>query len=77
MMSVDRQEKLLVNTSAYAVSHCMTCAAGWTRTAGDGKRVIVCLLDREPVWQDMTDCDRFEAKEELPLTLRRSAAGRG
>jgi hypothetical protein len=76
MMSIVRQERLSVNTSAYAVSHCMTCAAGWTRTAADGKQVIVCLLDREPVWQEMTDCDRFEAKEQLPLALKRSAAGR-
>jgi hypothetical protein len=28
--------------------------------------VIVCLLDREPVFANMTDCDRYEPREEEP-----------
>lgn len=59
-----RRERLLVSTSDYADSHCRMCAAGWTRVAADGKTVIVCLLDREPVWQEMSACDRFEPKDE-------------
>ncbi len=49
----------------YARTHCMNCAAGWTRSGEDGARLIVCLLDREPVLTNMTSCDRFEPKEEL------------
>lgn len=49
--------------TGYAASHCRTCAAGWTRTGKEGGMLTVCLLDREPVLGDMTDCDRFEAKE--------------
>ncbi len=46
--------------SAFITTHCTNCAAGWTRLRPDGEAVIVCLLDREPVIQDMADCDRFE-----------------
>jgi hypothetical protein len=38
--------------------------AGWTRTGKDGGALTVCLLDREPVLIDMTDCDRYEPKDE-------------
>ncbi len=48
----------------YANTHCMKCAAGWTRRGTDGITVILCLLDREPVFATMTDCDRFLSKEE-------------
>ena len=48
----------------YAASHCMQCAAGWTRTGKDGGVLTVCLLDREPVLADMTSCDRYEPKEQ-------------
>ena len=48
----------------YAASHCMNCKAGWTRTGTTGGVLTVCLLDREPVLVDMTDCDRFEPKDE-------------
>ena len=61
-----QQERLSLSTSAFANSHCRTCAAGWTRTGEGDRAVIVCLLDREPVWQEMTGCDRYEPKEELP-----------
>ena len=46
--------------STYVTTHCATCRAGWTRKDESGAMVIVCLLDREPVWSEMTDCDRFE-----------------
>lgn len=49
----------------FARTHCMNCAAGWTRSGDDGARLIVCLLDREPVLTNMTSCDRYEPKEEL------------
>jgi hypothetical protein len=44
----------------YAASHCMNCKAGWTRTGENGGVITVCLLDREQVLADMTDCNRFE-----------------
>jgi predicted metal-binding protein len=46
----------------YILTHCRTCAAGWTRTRENGEAVIACLLDRETVIADMTQCDRFEAR---------------
>jgi hypothetical protein len=53
----------------YATTHCMRCQAGWTRQGADGAKVIVCLLDREPVFANMTDCDRYEPREEPPHSL--------
>ena len=52
--------------SPYVMTHCTTCLAGWTRKDDDGQVVIVCLLDREPVWPEMTTCDRFESKDDPP-----------
>jgi len=49
--------------SGFITSHCMNCAAGWTRTGTEGGTVTVCLLDREPVLDAMTNCDRYEAKD--------------
>jgi hypothetical protein len=40
----------------------MNCALSWTRSGKDGGKLTICLLDREPVLDDMTDCDRYEAK---------------
>lgn len=48
----------------YAASHCLNCKAGWTRTGPGGGVLTVCLLDREPVLADMTDCNKFKAIEE-------------
>lgn len=48
----------------YGASHCMQCKFSWTRTGKDGA-LTVCLLDREPILTDMTDCDRFERKRPL------------
>jgi hypothetical protein len=53
--------------AGYAASHCMQCKAGWTRTGPEGGTLTVCLLDREPVLADMTDCNRFEPTSEPPL----------
>jgi hypothetical protein len=47
----------------FAETHCTQCAAGWTRTANSGKKITVCLLDREPVLSDMMDCDRYEPRQ--------------
>jgi hypothetical protein len=48
--------------SDFVASHCMTCAAGWTRRSAAGGVIVVCLLDREPVWPDMDGCDRYEQR---------------
>ena len=50
--------------SDFAHTHCMRCQAGWTRRREDGSKMIVCLLDREPVLANMTNCDRYELREE-------------
>jgi hypothetical protein len=53
--------------SDFVKTRCATCAAGWTRTGTDGLKVLkvhICLLDREPVWPQMTDCDRYEKRED-------------
>ena len=49
--------------SSFAMTHCATCAAGWMRQGKDGGVIVVCLLDREPVWPDMTDCNRYELRQ--------------
>ena len=46
----------------FAQSHCMNCALSWTRGGKDGGDLVICLLDREPVLDDMVRCDRYEAK---------------
>lgn len=50
-------------TSSFAMTHCAICAAGWTRRGKDGGIKVVCLLDREAVWPDMADCDRYERRD--------------
>ena len=47
----------------FAETHCMKCAAGWTRSGKEGARIVVCLLDRELVLPALTSCDRFELRE--------------
>jgi hypothetical protein len=54
----------LQSFSPYVVTQCTTCEAGWTRKDEHGRMVIVCLLDREPVWPKMVACDRFAARAE-------------
>jgi hypothetical protein len=49
----------------YAARHCLSCKIGWTRTGKDGGIITVCLLDMEQVLADMTDCDRFEPRDDL------------
>ena len=50
--------------TGYGASHCMQCKFGWTRKGTDGAALTVCLLDREPILTDMTDCDRYEPKKD-------------
>lgn len=45
------------------MTHCATCAAGWTRQQKDGGVIVVCLLDREKVLPEMTSCDRYEPRQ--------------
>ncbi len=48
----------------FAATHCTQCKAGWTRTGSQGGALTICLLDREPVLSGMTNCDRYEPREE-------------
>ncbi len=48
--------------SVYATTHCATCKAGWVRENERGEILIVCLLDREPVWHQLAECNKFEAR---------------
>jgi hypothetical protein len=59
----------------FAASHCMRCKAGWTRSGKGGSALTVCLLDREPVLLDMTDCDRYEPSPQAVLSAPPSARG--
>ena len=36
---------------------------GWMRQGKDGGVIVVCLLDREPSWPEMTDCNRSELRQ--------------
>ena len=56
----------------FATTHCMKCEAGFTRKGTDGGRVTICLIDREPVFPNMTDCDRYEPKEEKRPASKRA-----
>ena len=67
MFTPQSRTRLWQNPTGYAASHCSNCEAGWTRTGKDGGKLTICLLDREPVLTDMTDCDRFEPKETRPV----------
>jgi hypothetical protein len=59
------EPKIIWSTpKGYAASHCMNCKAGWVRTGPNGAVLTVCLLDREPVLADMTDCNKFKAASE-------------
>jgi len=48
----------------YAADHCTICKAGWTRVGTSGGSLTICLLDREPVLAGMTNCDRYEPRDE-------------
>lgn len=63
MQKVQPPQFLWRTPKGYAASHCMNCKAGWVRTGPENALLIVCLLDREPVLADMTNCNRFEAIE--------------
>ena len=63
-MHTTRHRPAWQTPAGYAATHCRRCEYGWSRTGKEGGMVTVCLLDREPVLADMTDCDRFEAKEQ-------------
>ena len=54
--------------SGFAITHCANCAAGWVRRGTNGGIIIVCLLDRKPVWVQIADCDRYEPKEQPEAT---------
>lgn len=58
-------------TSSFAMTHCATCAAGWTRRSQEGGVIVVCLLDREKVWPEMNDCDRYEPRQVQAKPRRR------
>jgi len=42
-------------------THCMKCQAGWVTATTENPLVVVCLLNREPVPEDITSCNKFEA----------------
>jgi len=64
MMLTPKGRQLVWGTaSGFVLSHCMNCAAGWTRTGTGGGTLTVCLLDREPVLDGMTDCSHYEARK--------------
>jgi hypothetical protein len=51
--------------TGFAASHCRQCAMGWTRTGKEGGVLTICLLDRERVLVNMTDCDRYEPRAKV------------
>jgi len=65
-MNDSTREGLSATTSNYAKTHCKICAAGWTRTGINGEEIIICLLDREQVWQAMEKCSRYERMDGTP-----------
>ena len=62
----------------FGLTHCMNCALSWTRDGKDGGKLVICLLDREPVLDDMVGCSRFEVQPDkiggaLPPSLTSAA----
>jgi hypothetical protein len=64
MFTAKGRQLLWQKPTGFAASHCLNCGMGWTRTGEAGGVLTVCLLDREPVLTDMSNCDRYEAKEQ-------------
>ncbi len=61
----------------FALTHCMKCEGGWTRRGANGVKIIVCLLDQEPVLPNMTGCDRYlQREEDDPHQLNLMAKGK-
>jgi hypothetical protein len=72
----------------FGQKYCRNCQCGWTREGKDSEGkdnavLTICLLDREPIMEGITRCDRFEPKEEeaewsgsCTLAARRSTTGR-
>jgi hypothetical protein len=52
--------------TGFGATHCMNCSWGWTRTGKDGAKLTICLLDKEPVLDEMTDCDQYKERPEPP-----------
>ena len=66
-MHTPRGRALLWKTpDDFGKTNCMQCRAGWTRAGKEGHALTVCLLDREPVMDGMTACDRFEERPREP-----------
>lgn len=63
MSGINQKASRWVTATGFAQTHCINCKAGWTRYGENGS-LTVCLLDREPVLLNMTDCDRYEPKKE-------------
>jgi hypothetical protein len=58
----------------FGQKYCRNCQCGWTREGKDSEGkdnavLTICLLDREPIMEGITRCDRFEPKEEEALDL--------
>ena len=56
----EQPETSPATTLSYVRTHCMTCAAGWTRLDKDGRPFVVCLLNREPIMPEIAHCNRYE-----------------
>ncbi len=48
----------------FVTTHCMKCEASFARKGTGGGQITICLIDRELVLPNMTDCNRYEPKEE-------------
>jgi hypothetical protein len=72
-VTISQQGELSGDSSGFVKTHCMTCLAGWTRQTSKGGCIVICLLDRQRVMSNLTDCDRYEARE----TMQQKPRGRG
>jgi hypothetical protein len=44
----------------YTKTHCMQCKYGWSRGTSEGAEVLFCLLDRQPVFKNITRCNQYK-----------------
>ena len=53
-----------MSPKGFAQTHCMKCQAGFVRTSTEGQTFLMCLLDRETVFQTIASCNKFKANAE-------------
>ncbi len=49
--------------TGFRKTHCMNCQGGLVRTTTKGATIVWCLVDREPILEDIASCNKFKQNE--------------